>query len=433
MSEVPHADPTSPETASSDPSFVYVTCQVGAENVLKAEFARRWPSLRFAYSRPGFLTFKSAEPLPLDQDVPCRGGVFARATGHSLGRVQGSTPAERAAALWELLGDSAAEYEGLHVWARDLRAPGEHGYEPGVTPEAIEAAAAIRRAAPAAAGVNTPGPVMQALAASRAAAQSGGEADSAEEDTVESETADGGETAGIVAQDSGASDGEDDTKNPSRGSAGRLRTWVQPGTKVLDCILIEPGTWWVGQHTAVDPPSCWPGGFPRIRTRGPIISRAFFKLEEALQWSGLPLRERDRVADLGCAPGGASQSLLQRGLWVFAVDPADPHPGLFESKNFWHEKKRGADVRRRDFRGIKWLTADMNVAPSYTLDTVENIVTHDEVDIRGLVLTLKLLEWDLAAEIPDYAFRVRTWGYQHVQVRQLATNRQEVCLVAWKD
>ena len=38
----------------------------------------------------------------------------------------------------------------------------------------------------------------------------------------------------------------------------------------------------------------------------------------------------------------------------------------------------------------------MNVAPRYTLDAVEAIVTHPEVNIRGLLLTLKLPDWDLA-------------------------------------
>ena len=55
--------------------------------------------------------------------------------------------------------------------------------------------------------------------------------------------------------------------------------------------------------------------------------------------------------------------------------------------------------RRREFRGVKVLAADINVAPNYTLDTVETIVTHPEVRIRGLLLTLKLLDWKLADEL----------------------------------
>ena len=50
--------------------------------------------------------------------------------------------------------------------------------------------------------------------------------------------------------------------------------------------------------------------------------------------------------------------------------------------------------------------------------------------IRGLLLTLKLIEWDLAAEIPAYLNRIRSWGYPKVAARQLQHNRQEICVAA---
>jgi 23S rRNA (cytidine2498-2'-O)-methyltransferase len=54
------------------------------------------------------------------------------------------------------------------------------------------------------------------------------------------------------------------------------------------------------------------------------------------------------------------------------------------------------------------------------------------VSIRGLLLTLKLLEWELAEQIPDYLERIRSWGYPQVRARQLAHNRQEICVLALK-
>jgi 23S rRNA (cytidine2498-2'-O)-methyltransferase len=153
-------------------------------------------------------------------------------------------------------------------------------------------------------------------------------------------------------------------------------------------------------------------------------------MEEAIRWSGFRLRKGEVCAEIGCAPGGASQALLDRGLKVMGIDPAAVSPVLLENPNFTHVRKRGAEVRRREFRGVDWLTADINVAPQYTLDTVEAIVTHPAVAIRGLLLTLKLLDWDLAAEISGYLDRIRSWGYERVQARQLAYNRQEICVAA---
>jgi hypothetical protein len=74
--------------------------------------------------------------------------------------------------------------------------------------------------------------------------------------------------------------------------------------------------------------------------------------------------------------------------------------------------------------------ADSSVAPKHTLDTVEHIVTHPSVNIKGLVLTLKLLEWKLADDIPAFLDRIRSWGFEYVKARQLVYNRQEICVAA---
>jgi 23S rRNA (cytidine2498-2'-O)-methyltransferase len=72
----------------------------------------------------------------------------------------------------------------------------------------------------------------------------------------------------------------------------------------------------------------------------------------------------------------------------------------------------------------------MNVAPEYTLDAVEAIVTHPRVNIRGMLLTLKLPQWKLAANLPEYMARIQGWGYNLVQARQLQYGRREVCVAA---
>ena len=91
-----------------------------------------------------------------------------------------------------------------------------------------------------------------------------------------------------------------------------------------------------------------------------------------------------------------------------------------------------AHVRRSELRAVKWLFADMNVAPQYTLDAVESLATSRRVQIRGLLLTLKLLEWDLAEQVPTWLTRIRSWGFPYVRARQLQQNRQEICVVALK-
>lgn len=202
--------------------------------------------------------------------------------------------------------------------------------------------------------------------------------------------------------------------------------------RVTDVIVIEPTEWWLGFHVATAMHLNWPGGIYPLEQPQHAVSRAYLKMSEAIDWSQLPIEAGQTIAEIGCAPGGASQALLDRGLLVLGIDPAEVEPIVLAHPKFVHVRKRGHEVRRREFRKVRWLAADMNVAPQYTLDTVEAIVTHPEVEIRGLLLTLKLLDWSLAAEIPNYLERIRSWGYRNLKVRQLSHNRQEVCVCAQK-
>ncbi len=63
-------------------NFLFCVCQTGAEPAVKHEVAALRPDLRFAYSRPGLLTFKAPAPVSPDTPLPA---VFVRAWGASLG------------------------------------------------------------------------------------------------------------------------------------------------------------------------------------------------------------------------------------------------------------------------------------------------------------------------------------------------------------
>ncbi len=347
------------------PDFIFVTCQIHAERAVKAEVARRWSDFRFAFSQPGFLTFKLPEEnrLPSDFDLDA---VFARAYGFSLGGVTGQSREQLVEAAWAL--SQGHVVQRCHVWEKDRAAPGDRDYEPGMTAEAIE----VHRMLVASC------PYPHSLAAG---------------------AADFGRTA-------------------------------RQGELVLDCVILAADRCWVGFHRVRSVPSQYPGGMMDIELPPEAVSRAWLKMEEALRWSQLPITAGAQVAEIGSAPGGASQALLARGLYVTGIDPAEMAPSVLAHPRFTHIRQRSTQVQRRKFRKIRWLAADMNVAPRYTLDAVEAIVVHPEVRIRGMLLTLKLPEWSLAERVPEYLDRIRSWGYNVVHARQLQYNRREVCVAA---
>lgn len=292
--------------------------------------------------------------------------VFARACGLSLGKAQGRGADELARAAWELVGQRP--WHRIHVWERDRRGARDDEPEPFHTTAAGAAREALVRQCPA--------PDARAVQAA-------------------------------------------DPESPA--------TF---GDLVVDCVVVEPDEWWIGYHRARSCLSRWPGGVIPLELPAHAASRAWLKMEEALRWSGLPIPRGARVAEIGSAPGGASQALLDRDLWVTGIDPAKMHEAVLAHPHFTHVRRRSTQVPRKTFRKVRWLTADMNVAPSYTLDAVEAIVTHPEVSIRGMLLTLKLTDWKLAGGVPAWLDRVRSWGFNQVHARQLRHHRREICVAA---
>jgi 23S rRNA (cytidine2498-2'-O)-methyltransferase len=346
--------------------FLFAACQPGFEAALKGDVARRHPDLRFAFSRPGFVTFRVADDAARDS-TPTLRSPFARTWGQSLGRVTGGDVADLARNVWMSVAtthgpDGRARFRNLHVWQRDGALPGDEGFD---------------------AALETPASAGAQLLAARP-----------------------------------------DSTTLS------LNTEVRAGESVLDCVLVEPHEWWVGSHRAESPETRWPGGVPLLRVPVGMISRAYLKIEEALRWSELPIRAGDRCVEIGSAPGGSCAALLERGCIVTGIDPAEMDATVLANPRFTHVRARAREVPRAVFRDARWLMSDTNVAPKHTLDTVEAIVTEHDVRLEGLVLTLKLTDPRSAAELPAFHKRIRGWGYEHVRARQLAFNRQEVCVVA---
>lgn len=202
---------------------------------------------------------------------------------------------------------------------------------------------------------------------------------------------------------------------------------AEPGERVLDIVLVDPAHWFVGWHVAAKWHSRWPGGVQPIEPQYEPISRAYYKAAESITWSGFEMMPGDIAVEIGSAPGGACGRLLELGLKVIGIDPAEMDERIADHPRFKHLRARAGDLPRREFRGAKWLLADSNVKPEKTLTTIENIVTHRECSLSGMLLTMKLGNYEAAAAIPKWMERIQRWKPINVDVCQLARNRCEVC------
>ena len=105
--------------------FLFTICQHGAEDALKAEFAKTWPEWRLSFSRPGFVTWKLPDNGKFAPDFDIR-SVFARTHGFSLGKLTGELANELAERVWRLVEGISVDH--IHVWQRDDEAPGVRGF-----------------------------------------------------------------------------------------------------------------------------------------------------------------------------------------------------------------------------------------------------------------------------------------------------------------
>jgi 23S rRNA (cytidine2498-2'-O)-methyltransferase len=203
------------------------------------------------------------------------------------------------------------------------------------------------------------------------------------------------------------------------------------GDRVADVVVAEGEPTFVGLHVHGSEDAPHAGGQPFIPLPQEAPSRAYLKLEEALAFAGAYIGEGDVVIEAGSAPGGASLAMLRRGATVIGIDPGDMSPVVTAFDRFTHlQKPIGAVTRDALPARATVLVCDVHLAPPVALRAIRRIVSYQKKSLRLLVLTLKLNDARMAAEVPKFLEQVRALGPNTVRATQLPANRQEVTVVA---
>ncbi|WP_395748623.1 SAM-dependent methyltransferase [Prosthecobacter sp.] len=179
-----------------------------------------------------------------------------------------------------------------------------------------------------------------------------------------------------------------------------------------------------------------PGGLPRIGLPEDVPSRAWLKLEQALAWRGWDqLDFRGQTAlDLGCAPGGATYALIQRGMNVLGVDTGEMDPRVLDlakkqGVRFDHWRTAAGRLNLTALpREVSLLLCDINLAPPEILPDLQRI--QDAVQARRLILTIKLNTPALEDRAHEFIDTIRDFAPAPVFATQLAGNRREICVCA---
>lgn len=386
--------------------YIFLTCQAGMESLVKAEYLTQVPTARLAFSRRGIVTFKLPEATT-EKQAPSVGVprcLLSRTFGTSLTHVQVKPEADSNSETGRRLG--AREFDEL---MRDPTRFGDSALSRELIQRAVAAAARTQAGPWDVVHVWVRDGLLPATQGSR---MPNLELPLGWQRLVTHLTEELQAAALVPANVRGNQNAE-------------------YGQRVLDFCLIEPSQLIVGQHLVKHSFQRWPGGvIPVVPTAVPPISRAYFKIREAVSWAGLEMRPGQTCVEIGSAPGGSCQWLLEQDLNVIGIDPADIDPLISQHPNFTHIRRRGREVRRNELKKCDWLLSDANLPPNYVLDTIEDLVQHPQIRPRGLVLTLKLPDTKLLEHWDEWAKRVAGWGFPHTRGRQLVFNRQEICMVA---
>ncbi|WP_035154612.1 SAM-dependent methyltransferase [Cohnella thermotolerans] len=200
---------------------------------------------------------------------------------------------------------------------------------------------------------------------------------------------------------------------------------VAKDAKWILSVYAAKKTLYLGLSKPRDNLSDWPGGAVRFRREEGLISRAAFKLLEAERTFGLPLGRFTNALDLGAAPGGWTSVLLERGVDVTAVDPAEMHESLKGHPRLRHLRKNAAELSFAP-GSFDLLVCDMSWDPHHTCRIVSGLAPALSAGASGII-TLKLMYRKPLQTISDLLEQYRQ-TFEIRRVKQLFHNREEVTL-----
>jgi 23S rRNA (cytidine2498-2'-O)-methyltransferase len=189
-------------------------------------------------------------------------------------------------------------------------------------------------------------------------------------------------------------------------------------------VVLTPEQGFLGVSWAADNLSDWAGGARRFKREEGQISRAEFKLLEALELFGLETPAGGLALDLGAAPGGWTRVLRTRSMRVVAVDPGDIDSRLAADPEVRHECQTAETYLRTAQERFDVILNDMRMD---AIDSARTMVrASDLLQLGGwAVMTLKLPKRSLA-KTAAAAIEVLRRRYDVIGARQLFHNRNEV-------
>jgi 23S rRNA (cytidine2498-2'-O)-methyltransferase len=198
--------------------------------------------------------------------------------------------------------------------------------------------------------------------------------------------------------------------------------------QILSAFFVKD-TVYLGVGTPFENLSKWNGGMPHFsHDQNALISRAECKLLEALDAFSLSLDSFKTGLDLGAAPGGWSHVLLQHGITVTAVDPAQLAPRLEQEPELTHFKGTTQEYIRKYPKGkTDVLLNDMKMDVDKSVAITKEFSGYLNPGGIGII-TFKLPQRFHYTQIKNGLISLSE-RFQILTARQLFHNRSEITVL----
>lgn len=203
------------------------------------------------------------------------------------------------------------------------------------------------------------------------------------------------------------------------------------GDWVKEIIKVSDTQFYFGEFRASLLNAPTPGGFSTAELPEEAPSRAYLKVIDGLKYMGVQLPENDCALEIGSSPGGATYALLEKGLRVEGIDPAEMSKVCLDHPHFFHHKESIQDFHVSSLKDhIQWLYVDMNLAPEGSLREIEKVVEAIRPSLKGAFITLKMTKFESVSRVPMYLNLVGKMGLKVVMATQLPSHKQEFLIYA---
>jgi 23S rRNA (cytidine2498-2'-O)-methyltransferase len=194
-------------------------------------------------------------------------------------------------------------------------------------------------------------------------------------------------------------------------------------------ILLDGTSCYIGMSPSKLNLSSWSGGMIHYKKDDADISRAKFKLMEAISTFELDLSNIHNALDLGAAPGGWTSVLLEKKIAVTAVDTGDMDERLNKFKNYTFIKANASELELPE-KNFDLLTSDI----SWNAKNTAALVNRASLFLKDggyAIVTIKLMGDKVRRTIKEVK-EIYQDVFDVMEAKQLFHNRDEITLLLRK-